>query len=132
VLEAEAFDIRKISAFLAQPRKGSSSTLASQAGSEQVRSIAAIEQPQPSATSLGAGTLGSVGNVAVNLRAEPSKNGTRLATLAPGHPIRVVDWSGGWAQVVTASGQTGWVYVKYLSGGRGAGRGATECGHGGY
>jgi hypothetical protein len=116
MLEADAFDVRKVAAFLAEPRTKPSATPPPQPALEQVRSIATMEPAPTPVAGLGAGTPDSVGSVAVNLRAQPSKNAMRLATLEPGEPIHVVKTSGGWAQVATSSGETGWVYGRYLRG----------------
>ena len=122
VLESDAFDVRKLATFLSEPRTGSSSPVSvPQAGIEQVHSLS-TDSPAlagtlaPPATAVAAGAPDYVGSIAVNLRAGPSKNAVRLATLEPGEGLRVVGRSGSWVQVVTASGVTGWVFGKYLGG----------------
>lgn len=118
VLDPDAFDVRKITAFLTDSRDDTTSLAASAAGLETVRSIATVN-PTPitevvPATDVSFGATDHVGNTAVNLRAGPSKTATRLATLEPGQELRVVGRSGNWVQVVTGSGDTGWVFGRYL------------------
>lgn len=69
-----------------------------------------------SAPEVEAANVIHVGGTAVNLRAGPSKSTARLATLKPGEPLTYGEESNGWVQVTTASGETGWVYHRYLAG----------------
>jgi hypothetical protein len=121
VLEADAFDVRKVAAFLAEPRTGTPPPVAPSATLEQVRVsstvAASTTDPLPSQPIAPTETPSKVASIAVNLRAGPSRNTISLGVLQPWQPIEVVQWHGGWAHVVTASGETGWVYGKYLDDG---------------
>ena len=57
---------------------------------------------------------------AVNVRAGPSTSNAKLFVLQPGEPVRMSATDRGWVEVITASGETGWVYSRYLEQGAGA------------
>lgn len=57
-----------------------------------------------------------VGESAVNMRVGPSSSTARIATLQPGQTLTFGEMSGGWAQVTTETGESGWVYANYLVG----------------
>lgn len=57
---------------------------------------------------------------AVNVRAGPSTSTARLFVLQPGEPVRTAGSSDGWVEVISATGETGWVYARYLDNGAAA------------
>lgn len=57
-----------------------------------------------------------VGNMALNVRAGPSASTAKLAVLRPGAAVSVLETADNWAFVRDDSGESGWVYSRYLSG----------------
>ena len=52
---------------------------------------------------------------ALNLRAEPSSDAEVLGRLLEGDAVEVAGRDGGWVEVATADGATGWAYSDYLA-----------------
>src|SRR5688572_33272420 len=52
---------------------------------------------------------------ALNLRARPSGDAEVLGRLLRGEAVEVAGREGGWVQVATADGATGWAYSDYLA-----------------
>jgi uncharacterized protein YgiM (DUF1202 family) len=52
---------------------------------------------------------------ALNLRSRPSKDAEVLGRLLQGEAVEVEGRDGGWVQVATADGATGWAYSDYLA-----------------
>jgi uncharacterized protein YgiM (DUF1202 family) len=52
---------------------------------------------------------------ALNLRARPSSDAEVLGRLLRGEAVEVAGREGGWVQVATADGATGWAYSDYLA-----------------
>jgi len=50
----------------------------------------------------------------VNVRAQPSTGGARVAQLAPGQNVKVFGYSGNWARVDMGGNHVGWVAAQYL------------------
>lgn len=63
----------------------------------------------------GLGT-GSIGGLAVNVRAAPSKTGAKIGVLNAGSTVRIGENVDGWIHVFFSGGD-GWVYQTYLAGG---------------
>lgn len=57
-----------------------------------------------------------VGNTALNVRAGPSASTAKLAVLRPGAAVSVLETAGNWVFVRDESGESGWVYSRYLAG----------------
>lgn len=51
---------------------------------------------------------------AVNIRSGPSTRNATLSVLQPIDAVAVLARKGGWAQIKTTEGMTGWVYGRYL------------------
>ena len=52
---------------------------------------------------------------ALNLRAAPSSDAEVLGRLLEGDAVEVASRDGGWVEVATADGATGWAYSDYLA-----------------
>lgn len=50
----------------------------------------------------------------VNVRAQPSTGGARVATLNPGQNVKVFGYRGSWARVDMGNDRVGWVAAQYL------------------
>jgi SH3-like domain-containing protein len=57
-----------------------------------------------------------VGGTALNMRAGPSASTAKLSVLPPGATVSVLETADNWAFVTDGSGESGWVYSRYLSG----------------
>lgn len=51
---------------------------------------------------------------AVNVRSGPSSSNAKLFVLQEGQTVRTLAEDGGWVEVLTGDGGTGWVYSRYL------------------
>lgn len=58
----------------------------------------------------------STARVSINVHTGPSLDDAVTGVLAPGAGYRVIGWSNGWAHVVLANGQTGWVSGTVMRG----------------
>ena len=65
---------------------------------------------------LDATGTGSIGSLAVNVRAAPSKTGAKIGVLNAGSTVRIGENVDGWIHVFFSGGD-GWVYQTYLAGG---------------
>jgi uncharacterized protein YgiM (DUF1202 family) len=52
---------------------------------------------------------------AVNVRADPQNQSPKLFVLQQGENVELLSSNAGWIEVRTQSGQTGWVYSRFLS-----------------
>jgi hypothetical protein len=59
---------------------------------------------------------GFIGDLAVNVRAAPSKTGAKIGVLNAGSAVRIGENVDGWVHVFFSGGD-GWVYETYLAGG---------------
>lgn len=66
-------------------------------------------EPEPVATSAW------VGGSAVNVRAGPSSSTAKLFVLQQGTKVAVTETVDGWSFVTDGSGESGWVYSRYLA-----------------
>ena len=71
---------------------------------------AAAPPPQPAAEDLRTITAGSL-----NMRAEPNKFASLIASLPRGTVVAVSQTSGSWAYVTAPDGSTGWLSQNFLS-----------------
>jgi hypothetical protein len=71
---------------------------------------AAAPPPQPAAEDLRTITAGSL-----NMRAEPNKFASLIASLPRGTVVSVSQTSGSWAYVTAPDGSTGWLSQNFLS-----------------
>lgn len=56
-----------------------------------------------------------VGNTALNVRSGPSTGTSKVFVLKPGQEVRIAEKDGDWAKVIDMTGQSGWVFSKYLT-----------------
>jgi SH3-like domain-containing protein len=61
-------------------------------------------------------TDGRVGAQAVNARSGPAADADKLFVLAAGEPVKLGETSTGWVHIYRQSGESGWVYGRYLAG----------------
>lgn len=78
--------------------------------------VAVTPEVPEAAPAIDPATALHVGDNAVNMRVGPSSSTDRIATLQPGQKLTFGEMSGGWAQVTTADGESGWVFASYLVG----------------
>lgn len=74
----------------------------------------AVEPAEPVQPTEPAAPQARVGDSAVNVRSGPANGNAKLFVLMPGEPVEVAGSDGGWLQVTTADGRSGWVYSKYI------------------
>jgi uncharacterized protein YgiM (DUF1202 family) len=67
------------------------------------------------ATPLWAGTALQINRPQANVRAEPSAQAERVATLQQGDEVELVDQRGDWRSVRTADGQEGWLKADLVA-----------------
>lgn len=82
-----------------------------------VARIDVTNDPRPSAPVDSAATPFTVGASAVNMRAAASSRSPVVAVLSPGQAVKVGAIVDGWTEVSMPTGETGWVYGKYLMSG---------------
>ena len=51
----------------------------------------------------------------LNVRSGPSSDSGKLFVLKQDEAVQVAEMNGSWARVMTASGETGWAYQRYLA-----------------
>lgn len=89
----------------------SSSELGAVAGAA-AGSYVGCQQQRKIAAQRGHGQHVATANV--NVRAQPSTSGARIAQLAPGQNVKVFGYSGNWARVDIGGNHVGWVAAQYL------------------
>lgn len=73
--------------------------------------------PPSAAASLNSTALkdGRVGALAVNVRSGPAPDAGKLFVLAAGEAVKLGETSTGWVHIYRQSGESGWVYGRYLA-----------------
>jgi uncharacterized protein YgiM (DUF1202 family) len=88
-------------------------TVTGEAASKQM-GLAEIDPVTTDSVAGGQPKVFRVGNSGLNMRSGPGKDSAKTSVLGPGEEVEVGEADRNWVRVIRRSGESGWVFSKYL------------------